>query len=533
MRDVMRIPSLGRAIVSALSLMLAACQAQGMLQPSVSVAGAPAVAGSGAATEVMAGVGEPVRVVSGSPAPGRAEGGTGVGVVATAGAGAVGTARAVGGGSAARAAGTGGVAPSHSDHCVHGYQPQPTDDTMKDGPAEFFPPGKSDPNLVDTTVQPEVIQWMKDNAWQAAHVEWHAIRACNLPGGGGLSKVDICSFKQLIPTDQNCQTAGDGYQFLVFHRHMILALKQLWPKHTEQFTGFMTFPASANDVPPQWRSAWKDWEPDVLAAGKIGDEIDKPENLARFPDEGVLGFWLQCNVGQKLRTVVNNMPFVGLHFVLHAKWARPGNTTHGVNNTESNIDNYMFWKLHGWIDSVWEKYRRAKGMQPTDTKLQADLITQCREMEAEIDIIKNNRRPGDVAKPSAPASPESGFFHEQVRPIFESQTNLCSGCHAETGANAMLSLGGNVSSKQIVVGLVDRPSRDGGQFKLVVPGDPERSWLYLKASGKADAVGCMPSSTAQCIDGVMPPNAGGTPTVSAAELENLRKWIQDGAKGPP
>ena len=43
----------------------------------------------------------------------------------------------------------------------------------------------------------------------------------------------------------------------------------------------------------------------------------------------------------------------------------------------------------------------------------------------------------------------------------------------------------------------------------------------------------MPSHTAQCIDGVMPPNAGGTPTVSAAELERLRKWIQDGAKGPP
>ncbi len=56
-----------------------------------------------------------------------------------------------------------------------------------------------------------------------------------------------------------------------------------------------------------------------------------------------------------------NMPWVGLHFVLHAKWARPGNTTHGVNNTNANIDNYMFWKLHGWIDNVWEKYRRAKG----------------------------------------------------------------------------------------------------------------------------------------------------------------------------
>ena len=69
----------------------------------------------------------------------------------------------------------------------------------------------------------------------------------------------------------------------------IQALKQLRPKHSEQFEAFPKFPTSADDVPPQWRSAWKDWDANALAAGQIGDEIDKPENLARFPDEGVLG----------------------------------------------------------------------------------------------------------------------------------------------------------------------------------------------------------------------------------------------------
>jgi hypothetical protein len=426
------------------------------------------------------------------------------------------------------------VPTSHAmDHCLHGYEPQASDATIQDGPANFYPPGKMDPSIVDTTLQPQVIDWMKANSWQAAHVEWHAIRGCAVPGGGGLSKVNICSFTQLVPKDQNCQTAGDGYQFLVFHRHMIQALKQLWPKHSEQFTGFPKFPTSAADVPPQWRSAWKDWDPDILAAGKIGDEIDKPENLAKFPDEGVLGFWLQCNVGQKLTNPPNKMPFVGLHFVLHAKWARPGNTAHGVNNTDSNIDNYMFWKLHGWIDNVWEKYRLAKGMLPSDQKLKDDLVAQCREMDTEIQIIRDKLKPGDLPDQTQPLPVETGFFHEKVRPIFESQTNLCSGCHAETGANAMLTLGGNVSSKKIVAGIVDRASRDGGQFKIIAPGDPDHSWLYLKASGQATNAGCVPSSTAQCIPGVMPPSAAALPTVSAAELQTLRQWIKDGAKGPP
>ncbi|WP_104984657.1 hypothetical protein [Sorangium cellulosum] len=417
---------------------------------------------------------------------------------------------------------------------MDGYLPHPSDSdpNMKDGPADFYPPGNTDPNIVDTTVQPEVLQWMYDNSWQAAHVEWHAIRACNLPGGGGLSKVNICSFEQLVPQDQNCQTAGDGYQFLVFHRHMIQALKQLWPNHSEQFTGFTKFPTSAEDVPPQWRSAWRDWDSAALEAGRIGDEIDKPENLARFPDEGTLGFWLQCNVGQRLRSPANNMPWVGLHFALHAKWARPGNTAHGVNNTNVNIDNYMFWKLHGWIDNVWEKYRLAKGLLPTDEKLKHDLIAQCREMDTEIKIIKEDLTPDEVTNPNEPLPVETGFFHETVRPMFENTRNLCSGCHAESGANAGLTLGGHISSRKIVDALVNRPSKNGGQFKLVVPGDPDNSWLYLKASGRAETVGCQQTATAQCIPGVMPPSTGG-PTATARELENLRQWILDGAEGPP
>ncbi|WP_437872376.1 hypothetical protein [Sorangium sp. So ce363] len=437
-----------------------------------------------------------------------------------------------GSGAGTGGAGVGGGPDDHPayDHCVSGYMPHPSDSdpNMKDGPAEFFPPGNNSPDIVDTTVQPQVLDWMYENRWQDAHVEWHAIRACNFGGAG--SKVGICKFKQLVPQDQNCQSAGDGYQFLVFHRHMIQALQQLWPNHKEQFTGFTKFPTKAEDVPSQWRSAWKNWDAAALEAGKIGDEIDKPENLARFKDEGELGFWLQCNVGQKLAGATN-MPWVGLHFVLHAKWARPGNTTHGVNNTNANIDNYMFWKLHGWIDNVWEKYRRAKGMLPTDQKLKDDLVAQCREMDTEIKIIKENLDPEDVRDPNAPLPVESGVFHEKVRPIFESATNLCSGCHAESGPNAGLSLGGRLSSKEIVDGLVNVASRGGGQFKLVVPGDPDHSWLYLKAAGKAEAAGCQQSSTAQCISGVMPPSTGG-PTVSPAQLEILRKWIADGAPGP-
>jgi hypothetical protein len=92
---------------------------------------------------------------------------------------------AAGGGGVTGAAGAGGAQHTHADHCVDGYAPQPSDDTMKDGPAEFYPAGNMDPSLVDLTVQPEVLSWMKANLWEAAHVEWLYLKASGQAAAAG------------------------------------------------------------------------------------------------------------------------------------------------------------------------------------------------------------------------------------------------------------------------------------------------------------------------------------------------------------
>jgi hypothetical protein len=362
---------------------------------------------------------------------------------------------------------------------------------------------------------------MQAHVWEAAHFEWHSIRRCT--AGTSQSKVNICSHTELVPTDQECKTTGDGFQFLVMHRHMMQSLRQLFPKHTEQFQGFPQFPQTANDVPAEWRASWSAFSAQDLANAKIADEIDKPENLARFADEGAFGQWLQCLAPQ----------FSGLHGDLHFKWVRTMNTDHGLGNQETNIDNYMFWKLHGWIDQVWEKYRVAKGQTPDEPKLKDELVNQCRQMDELAKIIN----PDAATTPPPPADagalpPESGEFVSTVRTIFESDTNKCSGCHGPSGAEAGLTLGGSVTSASIVAELVNKPSTHGGQYKLIVPGDPDHSWIYLKASGKASTSQCMATSTAICNTQVMPPNASGQTTVSSTELAALRKWIQDGAPAP-
>nr|AYM52915.1 hypothetical protein [Sorangium cellulosum] len=478
--------------------------------------GDPDAGGTGGAADVgtagSGGAGAAPPVTSGGDAP------TSTGTAASSSTGQA----AVGSGGGDGSSGTGSTHPK--DHCVDGFDPHPSDATIKDGPAEFSKNGQ-----IDLTVQPEVIAWMEQNEWQAAHFEWHSIRRCGGGGfGGGQSRVDICNSSVPVPSDQECKTTGDGFQFLAMHRHMIQSLKQLWPNHSEQFEGFKKFPTTAEELPQQWRADFRPWSATTLANAKIADEIDKPENLSRFPDEGAFGMWLQCFAGQAIPGA--SVSASGLHGDLHFKWVRSNNTDHGLGNQFTNIDNYMFWKLHGWIDNVWEKYRTAKGLSPTDEALKDAVAAQCYEMDAIARVINPELNP----EPEEPLPTESGVFHTTIRPIFESEIHRCSGCHAapSTGPQAGLSLGGDISSADIVAGLVNKASTHGGQFKLVVPGNPDQSWLYLKVAGTAGSAGCRPSGAATCNPGVMPQAADGRPTVTSAELAALRQWIQDGAPAP-
>ena len=477
--------------------------------------GAPSTGGTAGTggTTAVAGAGQ--SGVSGSSGAGSA----GLGGGAQGGAGgsdpSAGTSSGVSGSggdaSIAGSAGTGGVAHTR-DHCVEGFEPDPADATMIDGPAEY-----SENNQIDLTVQPAVLAWMDAHEWEAAHFEWHSIRRCN--GGMSQSRVNICSHTEMIPVDQECKTDGDGLQFLAMHRHMILSLKQLFPNHTEQFEGFDKFPQSASDVPEQWRAAWQTFSSSELANAKIADEIDKPENLSRFASEGAFGRWLQCLAPQ----------YSGLHGALHFKWVRTQNTTHGLGNQFANIDNYMFWKLHGWIDKAWEKYRVAKGLSPDDPALKDAIVAQCREMDKLAEIINPDLIPDPG---NEPLPPESGQFHETVRPIFESENLKCSGCHGPVAPEAGQTLGGHVSSADIVANIVNVPSIHGGQFLRIKPGDPDHSWLYLKIAGLAADAGCVESTTASCNPQQMPPSSQAGARATTEQLEALRAWILAGAPAP-
>ncbi|MET0343744.1 MAG: hypothetical protein ABW252_22210 [Polyangiales bacterium] len=392
------------------------------------------------------------------------------------------------------------------DHCAHGESPDPRDAVLTGEPEVWRGPS----GQIDLLMPKEVLAWMGERWWEPAHDAWHNVRRC-VTGGRGLRRAAECDVPALVRPDRECANAVNGYEFLAAHRHMIDGLKQAFPRHADLFAPFPKFPFDATDVPEAYRARFgTGWSQNVKDMARVLDDIE--HNLERFPTDGDLGRFMQCNGSGG-----------GVHGALHFKWAvngSPGN----LGNQTINLKNFMFWKLHGWIDQVWARYRAAKKLAADEPAYARIMLDQCREMDALARYKASLPKPGTPTTPSGPKPVESGTFHEQVRPILEQH---CSACHSEASPEAALSLGGALSSADIVKNLVNVRSVHGGTFARVAPGAPEQSWLYLKASGKSTTAVC---TGADCNLQVMPPV--GEVTLSARELETLRAWIAAGAPAP-
>lgn len=430
-----------------------------------------------------------------------------------------------GGTSSSASSSTSGMPVPHDhNHCVDGFAAEPTDATMATGFAEYTENGQT-----DATVQPEVIAWMEKHIWQEAHFIWHEARRCGGGGfaggfgGGETGAVDPCSFPpERLPEENECAGPQDGYEFLVMHRHMLYALRDLWPGHEEQFAGWEMFP-DRTDYPDLLHPYFRNWSEAVLSDAALADSIDQmtaEEVLALWPTEGHFGQWIQCG------SLQGGLGGNSLHGALHFNGFPPNNQTHSVANQRRNLDSYLFWKLHGWIDSVWEKYRHATGLTSDDPRLADELQAQCEEMHFWAEQIEANGPQPE--RPIDGVIQEAGYFHERVRPALERAG--CATCHG-AGEEAGLRLGYEVSSTEIVQRLVNAEARNVEGYRLVVPGDPENSWLYLKASGlsvNTDAI-CRPSAPNTCRQAM--PNSA-MPGLTEEELQVLRQWILDGAPLP-
>jgi hypothetical protein len=458
--------------------------------------------------------------------------------------------------------------------CSQPYAEDPRDSTMTGELVRIVTSDNGTPDdpsddEYELLLPQEILDWLKEQNWLQEHGDWHNIRrwdqSCTGTGAGGsCALADTMTKRGLSRAPIQEGEPGDGYDFLVMHRHMIRGLEQAFPRHFEQIRGFRYVPTGKDD--PENPIPWIDvrWSADQLEA------IDMMENIARhldlftseddyakwvqfgdrfaggfpgggfpgggFPGGGFPGFPTRDDagaptgfggvVGAAPPPTVNDAgagdagspfrPEGGIHGPLHGQWSVPGSPSSLVDNN-TNVQNFAFWRLHGWIDEMWERYRRAAGLRESDPAYQQALIDQCEEMH---ELGKASPpEPGSAFGPIPGGQVETGVFATEVAPIF---TARCGGsvCHGADSPTLGLSLAGAQASV-VREGMVGRPSAELPTMALIEPGEPDQSWLYRKVSGNFDGVDCNIASCSR-----MP--LGGA-TLTADELERIRSWIATGA----
>jgi hypothetical protein len=123
-----------------------------------------------------------------------------------------------------------------------------------------------------------------------------------------------------------------------------------------------------------------------------------------------------------------------------------------------------------------------------------------------------------------PEAPEDPSLAEDVAPLLTASCAFSS-CHGGTTPPGFVRLGPapRVSPSEVRANLVDQPAHAHPDLRLVVPGDPDASFLMRKLEGRFEDLPCAPED---CGERMPQRN---TP-LRDWQIQTLRNWIARGAK---
>jgi hypothetical protein len=250
----------------------------------------------------------------------------------------------------------------------------------------------------DVSLPVEVIDWLEEHGMQALHLNWHNVRFVDQNCGHSNATPDDCPFLAtlinkdgLFRADKQQGAPGNSIEFLAMHRRMIQELRQAFPAHASLFAGFAHVPLTASDPENLTPEHPITWTPVQL---KVIDTLDHIEShLDQFPTEDDLGFYMQAIVrwttDNPTAPIGDDATIGQIHGALHGQWAVAGSPVVLGAGVAVQINNASFWKLHGWLDNIWQRYRVARGLHDTDTDYVQLLVAQCKEMHR-LDVSGND-----------------------------------------------------------------------------------------------------------------------------------------------
>jgi hypothetical protein len=246
-------------------------------------------------------------------------------------------------------------------------------------------PIKNDDYRGDKPLPAPILQFQRQRSWGCMHREWHDTNVWDiLEAGKDTIYVSRWTYMQKMgwkrPTIVEGQP-GNGLDFLSMHRAMLIGLRNAFPSDAALFAGWTTPPTTSTTDDP------------VPVAGDAGapafatnmqNALTRIANdLAAFPSDDALGIWLQSQVRptQENPAARSDDPTSGIHAYYHVRFDDRQSAIR-MQRFNRNIENRAFWRLHGWIDGVWSKYRKAKGLvDATDQNYVDAMMHACMHME--------------------------------------------------------------------------------------------------------------------------------------------------------
>jgi hypothetical protein len=234
--------------------------------------------------------------------------------------------------------------------------------------------GKADSLSTSLKMPKAICDYENANMWGMHHVEWHTERRWDLLSASDLAWAKSHGYTRAAKQEGQ---AGNGLEFLAMHRAMIQMLRQQFPSQTALFDGWETPPTNPRDKQnPLPHGATTPFDDHML------DAISELETqLSKLKSDDDLGLYIET----QLRPIAGNPSHrssdlsTGIHNYMHNRFSDPSSPIN-IGDPTVNLENKMFWRLHGWIDARWTAFRAEKGLSDNDPAYLAALDAAMMQM---------------------------------------------------------------------------------------------------------------------------------------------------------
>jgi hypothetical protein len=251
---------------------------------------------------------------------------------------------------------------------------------------------------VDPLLMPqEIVDFEKSHMWGMHHLEWHMERrwASFTADPQNAAYAKKMGWK---PAPRQEGDPGNGMDFLAMHRAMIQTLEKKFPQDASLFAGWTSPPTDPKD-PQNPVPSGLPMDPKALQA--IDTLTHLKDHLAAFPNDDALGRFIETSFGAAFDP---SLGMQGIHNYLHNRFDDPKSPI-DMGDPTVNIENKMFWRLHGWIDGIWTQYRALEGETASDPAYKKAIADAAKMMNMPMHMGSDKAAGALGTEPPAP--PES------------------------------------------------------------------------------------------------------------------------------